>query len=129
MRNLILDTCALLWLAADDPRFSAEAKDAVSKAPFAFVSAISGFEIGLKTQRGKLQLPATTDQWFGTVASHHGLTVLDITLADALRAPQLLDVHKDPCDRFIIAAAERLGVPVVTADRVFGQYGIPVIQL
>lgn len=58
---------------------------------------------------------------------HHGLTLVSLELADAMRAPQLPDVHRDPCDRFIIATALRLGAPVVTTDPRFSEYGVTVI--
>lgn len=128
MSNVLLDTCALLWLASGDQRLSARAKDAIGAAPFAFVSVLSGFEIALKCVRGKIDLPATPEDWWTTTTAYHGLTVLELAAADAVRAPQLPDVHRDPCDRFIIAAALRLSVPVVTADTTFEQYGVTVIR-
>jgi PIN domain nuclease of toxin-antitoxin system len=36
-------------------------------------------------------------------------------------------IHTDPCDRMIIAAAQRYHVPVVTTDPLFARYGIEVI--
>jgi PIN domain nuclease of toxin-antitoxin system len=89
-----------------------------------YVSVMSGVEVALKVRRGKLELPATPEDWFRTVLSHHGLTLLPLDLEDAVRAPQLPDVHRDPCDRFLVAAALRLGVPVVTADPHFASYGV-----
>lgn len=37
------------------------------------------------------------------------------------------EVHKDPCDRFIIAAASRLGLNIVTADRLFADCGMSIL--
>lgn len=125
--NLLLDTCALLWLASDDPQLSDQARTRIETAAITYVSVMTGFEVTLKWRRGKLELPASPDDWFTTVLEHHGLTVLPLKMADAVRAPQLPDVHRDPCDRFIIAAALRLGVPVVTADSRFSSYGLTVI--
>lgn len=126
--NLMLDTCALLWLAGGDRRLSREARERIEQAPVAYVSVLSGFEVALKWTRGKLELPADADEWFMTVLEHHGLTAVSLDLADAMRAPRLPDVHRDPCDRFIIAAALRLGVPVVTTDPRFAGYGVTVIS-
>jgi PIN domain nuclease of toxin-antitoxin system len=127
--NIMLDTCALLWLAMGDARLSDFAKQAIDNAAFAFVSVISGFEITLKQRRGKLLLPAEPADWFNRIVTHHNLNVLALDLDDALRAPGLPDLHRDPCDRFIIAAALRLGVPVLTEDSVFADYGVRVIRL
>jgi PIN domain nuclease of toxin-antitoxin system len=128
MTNVLLDTCALLWLAAGDSRLSVDAKTAISEAPLVYVSVVSAFEIALKETRGKLELPAQPEEWFETIVSHHGLTVQELTLADSLRAPQLPDIHRDPCDRFIVATSLRLGTPVVTPDEHIAQYDVRVIR-
>ncbi|HEY5551963.1 MAG TPA: PIN domain-containing protein [Opitutaceae bacterium] len=36
--------------------------------------------------------------------------------------------HRNPCDRLIIAAAQRLDVPVVTVDPRFAAYGVTVLS-
>ena len=46
--SLILDTCALLWLVAGGGKLSIEALARIDSAPIVYVSAISGFEIGIK---------------------------------------------------------------------------------
>ncbi len=125
--NLLLDTCALLWLASGDPQLDESARQRIQQASIVYVSVLSGFEVALKWRRGKLTLPAAADDWFTTVVEHHGLTPAPLDLADAMRAPQLPDIHRDPCDRFIIATALRLGVPVVTKDPHFSAYGLTVI--
>jgi PIN domain nuclease of toxin-antitoxin system len=126
--NVMLDTCALLWLASGDSRLSQHASNCINEAGLAFVSVISGFEVALKTQRKKLELPAQPDKWFNAIVEHHGLELLPLTADDALRAPLLPDIHRDPCDRFIIAQALRLDVPVLTGDGIFSEYGISVIE-
>ena len=125
--NVLLDTCALLWIASDDPRLSAEARLRIEAAGIAYVSVMSAFETTLKWRRGKLELPASPEDWFSTVVTHHGFTIVPLETIDAVRAPQLPDVHRDPCDRFIIAAALRLSVPVITADPRFAEYGVTTV--
>ena len=125
--SLLLDTCALLWLAGGNRALSATARARIEAAPFVYVSVVSAFEIALKARQAKLVLPAAPADWFAAVVEHHGLTILSLDLADALCAPQLPAHHNDPCDRFIIAAALRLHLPVVTADPVFKQYGVQTL--
>jgi len=125
--NILLDTCALLWLASGSDRLSAEARGRIESSGLVYVSVISGFEVALKCRRGKLLLPASPDEWLATTVDHHGLTLVPLDLSDAMRAPQLPDIHRDPCDRFIIATALRLGTPVVTADPHFPEYGVTVV--
>ena len=55
---MILDTCAILWLAQGGDRLSEAVRQRINVEPVVYVSAISGFEIGIKHQKGKLELPA-----------------------------------------------------------------------
>lgn len=125
---MILDTCALLWLAQGGGQLSALARKRIDEEPAIYVSAISGFEIGIKHQKGKLELPAQPADWFAAVLDHHDIQVLSLDLVVCLRAAQLPAIHGDPCDRLIIATAEQHRMPVVTGDPVFRQYGITVVS-
>ena|ERR1041385_5133370 len=125
---MILDTCALLWLSSGDKKLSRCALDEINAAPVVYVSAISGFEIALKTGKGKLKLPMPPREWFQNAVEHHGLTILPLELEACIYAAQLPTIHDDPCDRFIIAAAKILDIAVVTTDERFEQYGIAVVS-
>jgi PIN domain nuclease of toxin-antitoxin system len=124
---VILDTCALLWLVQGGERLSESVRWRINAEPAVFVSAISGFEIGIKHQKGKLELPARPSDWFSGILEHHDPQVLSIDLAICIRAVELPRIHADPCDRFIIATAEYRRLPVVTGDPIFQQYGIEVL--
>ena len=125
---MILDTCALLWLASRDKRLSRSTLEAINEAPAVYVSAISGFEIAIKAARGKLKLPCPPQEWFEKVVEHHGLAVLALELDVCFAAAQLPPIHDDPCDRFIIAAAKMNSLAVVTADERFEGYGLTVLS-
>jgi PIN domain nuclease of toxin-antitoxin system len=124
---VILDTCALLWLAQGGERLSESVRQRINAEAAIFVSAISGFEIGVKHQKGKLELPARPAEWFDIILEHHDLEVLSLDLAICVRAAELPRIHADPCDRLIIATAESRKMPVVTADPVFQEYGVEVL--
>ena len=125
---MILDTCALLWLAQGGGELSGTALQCIDAAPVVYVSAISGFEIGIKVQKGKLELPARPSDWFAAVLKHHDIEVLPLGLEVCIRSTELPAIHADPCDRMIIAAAQLHHLPVVTTDPIFSQYGIEVIS-
>ena len=125
---MLLDTCAIIWLAQGGGRLSAEALRRLNGAPFVYVSAISGFEIGIKYMKGKLELPVLPTDWFETILSHHYLRVIPLDLATCIRSAQLAPVHSDPCDRMIIATAQIHHLTVVTADPVFQKYDIKAIS-
>lgn len=126
---MILDTCALLWLAGEgDSQLSEKALGLIDTAVDVYVSAISGYEIGIKYNTGKLQLPAAPRLWFDTVLEFHRIEKLDLSLEICVLASELPMIHKDPCDRFIIATALTLEMPVVTLDRRFAEYGVRAIE-
>jgi len=125
--SVILDTCALLWLATGGKKLSRGALKQINDAPAIYVSAISGFEISLKVRNGKLELSHPVEKWFRQVMEHHGLTILPLALDVCIAAAELPAVHDDPFDRFIIAAAKLHDLTVVTADERFEKYGVTVI--
>ena len=124
---MILDTCALLWLACGDKKLSRAAIKEINEAPAVYISAVSGFEIAVKAAKGKLKLPHPPRDWFAKVVEHHGLSVLPLEWDTCIAAAQLPPVHDDPCDRFIIAAAKQHSLTVVTRDERFEKYGVTVI--
>jgi PIN domain nuclease of toxin-antitoxin system len=124
---MILDTCALLWLASGDKRISRSVLKEINAAAAVYVSAISGFEIAIKIAKGKLKLPRPPQEWFEKAAEHHGLAILPLELNVCITAAQLPPLHNDPCDRFIIAAAKLHGLTVVTSDDQFEKYGVTVL--
>ena len=125
--TVILDTCALLWLASDSKKLSRSALKEINESPALYISTISAFEIVVKSAKGKLKLPAPAEEWFWDVIKHHGLTVLPLELDVCITAAQLPPIHNDPYDRFIIAAAKLKNLSVVTGDEQFEKYGVPVI--
>ena len=125
---MILDTCALLWLAQGSKKLNRSTLKGIGHAPFLSVSAISGFEIAVKFQRGKLKLPLPPKQWFAEVIQHHGIGVLPLDEEICVRAAELPPIHEDPCDRFIIATALIHALEVVTGDDRFSEYGVEVLR-
>jgi PIN domain nuclease of toxin-antitoxin system len=123
----MLDTRALLWLAQGGGELSEAALQRIEAAPVVYVSAISGFEIGIKVQKSKLELPVRPAEWFAAVLGHHDIEMLPLVLDVCIRATELPRIHADPCDRVLIAAAQMQHFPVVTTDALCAQYGIEVI--
>lgn len=99
------------------------ARDAISENRTTLtVSAISAFEIALKHRKRRLDLGMEPAAWWSRAISHHGLTVQPITDEIALASAVLPPLHADPCDRMIVATAERAGASVVTSDELIRQY-------
>jgi len=124
---MILDTCALLFLASGDRRLSRSTRERLGKQAVRWFCAISSFEIALKHQRGKLELPLPPPRWLRELESRYGLTEVPLDSGLCTAAAELPRHHNDPFDRFIIAAAIQLHVPVVTIDPKFAPYGVETV--
>ena len=123
-RVIILDTCALLWLAAGSNRLTVDARKRIDAEKIVAVSAISAFEIALKYRDGKLELPLPPRDWWSRVMDHHRLDVLPLEPETLFTAESLPRLHKDPADRFIIATAFIHKAAVATTDERFADYGV-----
>lgn len=128
MRRVLLDTCALIWLATGDRKLSPAARETIQDADFLCFSSISIWEIARKAKKGELEIPVTPAKFADMLVKRYGMEELPLDIAVMLRASALPEIHKDPADRFIIAAAMLNDCVVVTGDRHFPEYGIETIQ-
>jgi len=55
------------------------------------------------------------------------ISELNIDMDICIKSTELPVIHRDPCDRFIIATAIMKSLPVVTADEHFKEYGIDIM--
>ena len=125
-KPLMLDTCALLWLASGSERISNRVRLAIDSAPAVYVSAISAWEVSLGVARKEIDLPMDPLKWFHQAIQQHNLTLADLTPEVLCRANALPWHHRDPADRFIIATANLMRMAIVTADARFAAYGVEV---
>ncbi|MGD8399356.1 MAG: type II toxin-antitoxin system VapC family toxin [Bacillota bacterium] len=120
---ILLDTCALLWLVADQTKLSPRAKTAIrDNTEWLFVSSISAFEIALKAKRNKLELPIDAYIWFEKALVQHGIQEIPLDSAICMHSVNLPQLHNDPCDRFIIATAIQNNMSLITCDHLIAQY-------
>ena len=118
---MLLDTCALLWLAAGlAPRAGVmEAIEAARAEDAVLVSPISAWEIAQKERKrpGSLGLTASALAVFQRIADQPGIRVAALTPAILVGSVALDSfATEDPVDRMIVATALAHGVPVLTAD-------------
>lgn len=123
-RRVLLDTCAVIWLANGSP-LAAAASAAIMRAGLAdgvFVSPISAWEIGLLSKprpgRPALQFAPDSKTWIRRIMAGPGIREASLTPEIAIDASYLPgELHGDPGDRLIVATARHHGMPVVTRDR------------
>jgi PIN domain nuclease of toxin-antitoxin system len=125
---MILDTCALLWLASGDSQLSQHARELIGQSRQVSVSAITAFELAQKYRKKKLSLPTPPAEWFHAIIKHHDLTVLDLSASICFLATELPPIHNDPFDRLIIATARSHQMTVISSDSIFNEYDLTVIS-
>lgn len=123
----LLDTCALIWLGMGGGDLSADAKRRITVASSLYYSSISVWEIARLQKEGKIVIPVDAEEFFADLAELYGLSAIPPNDDIMLRSANLPDFHKDPADRIIIATALIGGMPIVTGDNKFSQYGVRTI--
>jgi PIN domain nuclease of toxin-antitoxin system len=122
--RLLLDTHALLALLSSDYSISPDARAALERPDTQLVvSVVSVWEIAIKRSIGKLQAP---DDIIARI-DEAGAETLAITARHAHAVGELPLHHGDPFDRLLIAQAKLEGCAIVTGDRAFAAYGVPIV--
>jgi PIN domain nuclease of toxin-antitoxin system len=123
--RLLLDTHTIIWWFTADPLLSPIAQSAIASTQNdLFVSACVGYELRYKQGLGRL---APLPQSLPRSLQHDGIMELAVTLDHALAAAALPGPHRDPWDRIMMAQAQTENLTVVTVDRVFAAYNVPVL--
>jgi PIN domain nuclease of toxin-antitoxin system len=123
--RLLLDSNAFLWAYARPEELSEEARDAIADINNdRWVSIASLWEIAIKLSIGKLSLP--NDNLAAAIA-HLAVTVLPVSVVHVGRTQALTFHHRDPFDGMMIAQAMEEGLTIVTRDRHFAAYGVPIL--
>lgn len=121
----LLDTHAFLWWIADSPRLSAEARRLIGDSRNQiFFSAVSGWEIAVKWQLGKLKLKRPPEKYIPEQLRLNDFQVLPIELSQALRVQGLPLYHRDPFDRMLIVQSGLERMPLITRDEQFAEYQV-----
>jgi len=125
--GLLLDTCAAIWLANEEP-VSQAAVDAVNAIPPGgnrlCVSAMTAWEIGMLISRGRIRSTKHALAWFEDFVKAGDVNVQAATPAIMIAASYLPEpLHNDPMDRIIIATAREHDLTIVTRDRAILAYG------
>ena len=123
--RLLLDTHIFLWWLSDWERISEPARAAIADpGNEVFVSAVSGWEIGVKKAKGRLVAPDD----LAAVVDEKRFEHLPLTFAHAERAAALPSHHRDPFDRMLIAQAQAEGLVLVTRDSRMADYEVATMR-
>src|SRR5574341_1708644 len=118
--KLLLDTNALVrWHLG---KLQPAAIRIMQRADVVVVSAISAWEIAIKGAAGKLDLEDTVD----AIVTRNRFLPLPVSIRHGDLLRDLPRHHADPFDRLLIAQALDEGLTILTSDRAFEPYRVPV---
>ena len=124
----LLDTHTFLWWVTDSPQLSERVRAMMAEgANEFFLSAASGWEIVIKAQLGKLELPTFPERFIVEQVEINRFSSLPIRLDHALRVYALPHHHRDPFGRILVAQAQVEGLPILSADSQIARYPVEVI--
>lgn len=120
--SILLDASVVVWVLAGVP-IAPGARQAIETAERVFVSAVSIWELALKTAAGRLDAPADLPDRLLEL----GVQPLAVEWEHARVAGGLPLHHRDPFDRMLVAQAMVERLTIVTRDRDIARYPVPVI--
>ena len=123
----LLDTHTFLWAISGSAKLSRRAERMFIGPSDLWLSVASIWEILIKAQIGKINLPAPTGAYLVKKLSENRIEALPVTLDHVLRVETLPMHHSDPFDRILIAQSIVEGLPVVTGDPKFESYPVQAI--
>lgn len=119
--RLLLDTHTFVWWDNDElPR---SVRDRIQSADIVYVSAVSAWEVAIKTALGKITARAA----FADAIDDYGFDALPITVAHADAVRALPPRHRDPFDRLLVVQAQLEGLTLVSRDPAMRLYPVPVV--
>jgi PIN domain nuclease of toxin-antitoxin system len=95
---------------------------ALRRAPEAYVSTVSAWEIAIKADGGKLRLLEPPLQWFLGLIERYDLHEVTLDARTGCAAAALPPLHRDPFDRVIVALAHGHALTVLTSDENIERY-------
>jgi len=117
-------------MAAEPEKLPAKAREICETFELIF-SVASVWEIGIKWETGRLQLPAAPREYIAPQIKRAGISMLAIQYRHALTAaglPMLRPgLHGDPFDRMLAAQCLEEGLQCVTRDPAIAAYGVEVV--
>ena len=126
--RVLLDTHALVWALGEPDRLSSRARATIAdQSTVVFVRLTSAWERAIlqSLDRVRLTVPLGTlfTEGFAALRFH----LLPIRLPHIARVADLPRHHRDPFDRLLVATALAERLTVVSTDRAFARYGVPVV--
>ena len=115
--KLLLDTHIWLWSLLEPSKLSRRVRTAIKRAENdLWLSPISVWELLVLAERGRVKLDAEPRKWVAEALSKTPAREATLNFEVAMRSRDILLLHPDPADRFLVATALVYDLTLVTAD-------------
>lgn len=128
MSALLLDTHVWLWYAEGNTErlrpASIKKLDDARQRNGLVVSAISVWEVGILSAKGRIQLSVPLRDWVHDALAAPGFRFAPLDESAAAESTLLPgELHGDPADRMLVATARTQNLPIATRDGDILRYG------
>ena len=121
MSDLLLDTCALLWVASGDD-LAPSSREALATRSV-HVSPISAWEIANLARKNRIAFTLPVVAWFLQAMARMAASLPELTVQILVNSCNLPGLPpNDPADRIIIATARDMDMTIVTRDKKILEY-------
>lgn len=128
MSRYLIDTHVWLWMLTEPDRLQEKVRGLLTETDNEILlSAASGWEIAIKYRLGKLALPEPPRHYVPDRMRRSGTAPLAVEHDHVLRVAELPDHHRDPFDRLLVAQAQTLDIPIITADSQVSVYDVATV--
>jgi PIN domain nuclease of toxin-antitoxin system len=121
---IVLDTHALIWWVLEPAKLSSAARAAIDSSDTVGFAAISCWEIGMLSQRGRIDLAVEPALWLHNITEARKVSVLPLSIGVGVVGAELHNILRNPADCLIAATALTHGVPLVTKDERIQRSGV-----
>lgn len=121
----LIDTQILIWYQEENRRLSAEIYEILNNPKnIIWIGQVSIYEIAIKKAIGKFETFTISIDDLVEQIKTDGFQILHIKNSHIARYGDipLLEIHKDPFDRLILATALSENIPVISSDEKFKNY-------
>ena len=127
--KILLDTHIFLWYISGDERLSENQRASIQDLNNeVYLSIVSVWEVIIKCQIGKLQLPQPAATYLPAQREKHQILSLTLDEKSVAHLAQLPPIHRDPFDRMMICQAHVYGLPLMTNDEVIRKYPVQILK-
>ncbi|MBD3315311.1 MAG: PIN domain-containing protein [Chitinivibrionales bacterium] len=121
--RFLLDTHVFIWWIIDNPRLPEKVRTIMrSRENELYLSAASSWELIIKAQLGKIQLPEDAESFILNELRQNAIQPLPISIHHTLRAAALSPHHKDPFDRMLVGQALCDNLTILSGDHMLQKY-------